>query len=80
MRAAIPTADVPVKLIAFSDKADYVLRGNYDQHGRSAWLELITVDGKIVLAERLQQRASSPWSRGASRTLVDRLKKAILKP
>ena len=54
--------------------------GISDHQGRSAWLELITVDGEIVWAERLKQRASSPWSRGASRTLVDRLKKAILKP
>ena len=79
VRAAILKANVPVKLIAFPDKADYVLRGTYDEQGRSAWLELIAADGEIVWAERLKQRASSPWNRGASRTLVDRLKKAIVK-
>ena len=80
MRAAILKADVPVKLIAFPEKADYVLRGNCDEQGRSAWLELVAGDGEVVWAERLNQRASSPWNRGAFRTLVDRLKKTILKP
>lgn len=80
VRAAILKADVPVKLIAFPEKADYVLRGSYNEQDRSAWLELIAADGEIVWAERLKQRATGPWNRGASRTLVDRLKKAIVRP
>ncbi len=83
VRVAILKANVPVKLIAFSENADYMLRGSYN--GRSAWLELIAADGEIIWADRMSERAGIPltriqWNRDASRTLVGRLKKAIVKP
>ncbi|MXY69626.1 MAG: hypothetical protein F4Y47_13885 [Acidobacteriia bacterium] len=81
VRASIVPEGVPVQLVADPDKAEYTLVGGFEEDsdgvGGRGWLELISSTGTVVWADSAVGRTGGNISR--SRTLVKRLKKAILK-
>ncbi len=61
---------VPLRITASLENAQYLFRGGFDERGA---LEIVDMkDGIVVWAAR-----SGRWSRSASRSLVEKLKKAM---